>query len=325
MSDSAISPPTGPTVDVRLLYGPLLIGVFFNMILFGVLITQQLTYLATSRRDPPWLRIMVWSIFLVETANTAFDISVIYQPLILQYGGVPNNLPTLFITQPLCVIIVGFPIQLFFIWRIRSLTQRTILPSIILMFSLVALGGGIWTTAMVPVTGTFNRIPMLYRSAQVWLIASAVTDLSIAFMLALALRSKKTGLVVTDSVVDNIVRMTVQTGMLTALFSILDVVCFMTLQGETVNFVWNIPLSKLYAICLMSTLNARERLNHAMAMDKQLAERNFTNVVLTGPLFREEDFKEETQSSSSTETPGETIDGLSYGGSIGMTKIVEPV
>ncbi|KAJ7195367.1 hypothetical protein GGX14DRAFT_575683 [Mycena pura] len=277
---------TGPTVDVRLSYGPLLLGIFFNMILYGVLIGQQLTYFKLPRRDPLWMRILVWGVFFVETANTAFDIYMIYQPLILEYGAIPDLLPTLFVTQPLCVLVVGFPIQLFFIWRIRTLTQSSLLPGIILLFACVALACGIWTTVLIPMVAKFENIPKLYRSAQIWLITSAVTDLCIAASLAVALKSKKTGFAITDSVVDKIIRMTVQTGLVTALFSILDVVFFLTLRGKTLNFIWNIMLSKLYANCLLSTLNAREHLKLNMN-----PTRGSFNLAVSGPSFTGADSK----------------------------------
>ncbi|KAF7301894.1 hypothetical protein MIND_00755400 [Mycena indigotica] len=264
MSD-ALPPPTGPTFDVRLIYGPLLVGIFFNLILYGVTVTQQLNYLQSSRRDAGWLRAFVWTIFIILTANTGFDMWIMYEPLILHYGAMPGKLPTAFVTQPLSVVLVGFPVQVFFIWRIWTLGQVKIIPLIISLFALVSLAGGIWTTVMVPIVAEFRNIPQLYRSAEVWLIASAVTDLAIAVSLAAVLRSKKTGIGATDGIVDKIIRMTVQTGLITALCSVLDVICFLTLQGETVNFIWNIPLPKLYAICLLSTLNARETFRSAFS------------------------------------------------------------
>ncbi|KAJ6537581.1 hypothetical protein DFH09DRAFT_1283544 [Mycena vulgaris] len=232
-----MSAPPDPTFDVHLLYGPLLVGVLFNMILYGVLVAQQLTYLQTSHKNPRWISILVWGVFFVETANTALDIGMIYEPLILHYGALPINLPTVFITQPICVMLVGFPIQLFFIWRIWNLTGQNVIPFVIFVFSLVALGGGLWTTVRIPSFAEFRRIPLLHTSATVWLIGSAGTDLCIAFSLAIALKRMKTGFAATDTVVDKIIRMTVQTGMLTvlkhlfnsALFSILDVVSFLTI------------------------------------------------------------------------------------------------
>ncbi|KAJ7346167.1 hypothetical protein DFH08DRAFT_870663 [Mycena albidolilacea] len=331
---SAPPPPSafGPTVDVRLSYGPLLIGVFFNMILFGVLAAQQLTYFQTARKDPLWMRILVWGVFIVETANTGFDMYIIYQPLILTYGGIPNDLPTLFVTQPMCVMLVAFPIQLFFLWRIRTLTQNTLLPGVILLFALVAFGGGVWTTAMVPIVAKFRNIPQLYRSAEVWLIASGVTDICIAVSLAVALRSKKTGFAPTDSVVDKIIRMTVQTGMLTALFSILDVVCFLTLRGETVNFIWNIPLSKLYSNCLMSTLNARTHFNRRMDVGVSGSSGGRqANVMLSGtgvsmPAFASDrDAKAQETTTFGQEDTVHVSEGQLQFGGIRMTKIVERV
>ncbi|KAJ7068528.1 hypothetical protein C8F01DRAFT_1247030 [Mycena amicta] len=292
MSAAPVPPSTVPTVDVRLIYGPLLIGVYFNMILYGVTISQQLAYFKSPRHDSLWIGFLVWATFIVLTANTAFDMWIMYQPLILQYGGLPDNLPTAFVTQPLSVILVGFPVQLFFIWRIWSLAQIKSLPIIVSLFALVSLAGGIWTTSMVPIVAKFRNIPHLYRSAEVWLIASAVTDLSIAVSLAVILRGKKTGFGPTDGIVDKIIKMTVQTGLITALCSVLDVVCFLTLQGETVNFIWNIPLPKLYSICLMSTLNARESLRSAFTTaggaiaSSDLRQPQTQNVLLTNmPQF----------------------------------------
>ncbi|KAJ7106227.1 hypothetical protein C8R44DRAFT_805907 [Mycena epipterygia] len=287
-SMSVPPPSTGPTVDVRLSYGPLLVGVFFNLILFGVLIAQQLTYVQTSRKDPLWIRILVWYVFFVETANSAFDMALVYEPLVLQYGEVPNKLPTVFITQPLCVLLVGFPIQLFFLWRIRILTQNNVIPAAIFLFSLVGLAGGVWTTVMVPIAGKFSRIPLLYRSAEVWFISSSLADVCIAVRLAFALRKKKTGIRATDCAIDTIIRMTVQTGMLTALFGLLDVTCFLILPGETVNFIWAIPLSKLYSNCLMSTLNAR---THLRTMGGQIGQLSLSRTAQQSLAFAGPNYK----------------------------------
>ncbi|KAJ7246820.1 hypothetical protein B0H12DRAFT_1125914 [Mycena haematopus] len=326
---TAPPPPFGPTVDVRLSYGPLLIGVFFNMILYGVLITQHLAYSQSARKDPLWMSALVWGVFIIETANTVFDMHIMFQPLILNYGGIPHDLPTLFVTQPLCVLIVAFPIQLFFMWRINVLTGNTIIPAVILVFSLVSLAGGIWTTVMVRVVVTFENIPQLYRSAEVWLISAAVTDLCIAVALAIALRSKKTGFAPTDTVVDKIIRMTVQTGVLTSLFSILDVVCFLTFKGDTINFIWNIPLSKLYANCLLSTLNARRSLNRRIDGPSIASSGRHANVVLTNnnaaAFGGDSKMQDVGEAYAQDETMAEEESHHHQFGGIRMTKIVERV
>ncbi|KAJ7770749.1 hypothetical protein B0H16DRAFT_1306820 [Mycena metata] len=329
MSGSPALLSTGPTVDVRLSYGPLLIGVLFNMILFGVLVTQ------------------IWAIFLVEVANSAVRPALSFPPSLTPatkchpgqfanhvFNACANSLSfVVFInsypkSEPLCVVVVGFPIQCFFIWRIRSLTHQNLIPAVILLFSLVSLGGGVWTTVMVLITGKFSRIPMLYRSAQVWLISisAACTDIAIALSLWLALRSKKTGFVLTDHVVDTIIRMTVQTEILTYAVcqsaysssflsqsavqhpgcrllpdfvgmsfvstrflvkqcTYIILLHFLHSSFQLRNFLWNIPLSELYSNCLMSTLNARQRLNHSINEQMVGGTTGRADVVLTGPMF----------------------------------------
>ncbi|KAJ6537293.1 hypothetical protein DFH09DRAFT_1178408 [Mycena vulgaris] len=273
------------TVDVTLSFGPMLVGIFFNMILFGVLLSQQLTYFQSGQKDPLLIRILAWYIFFVEIANTALDISIIYEPLILHYGAMPNLLPTVFIAQPLSVILVDWPIQIFFIWRIRTLTQNNWIPAGIFLVSLVAFGGGLWTTILIPVTRTYARIPpVLDLSSEVWFIATAATDLSIAVVMSLCLRRMKTGFAGTDTVIDKIIRATVQTGMLTAFFALLEIFCFLTFKRTTLNFIWDFPLSKLYSNCLISSLNARRSWNQNMKHNLPSSGLS-QNISLSVPVF----------------------------------------
>ncbi|KAJ7153645.1 hypothetical protein C8R46DRAFT_1227952 [Mycena filopes] len=222
MSSPAETPPFGSIIDVKLLYGPLLIGVFFNMILFGLLLGQMMTYFQSPRRDALWIQILVYYVLVVECSNTALDISYMYQPLVLEYGAIPDKLPTVFITQPLCVILIAFPIQLFFIWRIRALTGNKVLPIVFAVLAAVSCGGGLWTMERVVGAHRWANVPRSYNAAVLWLVSSMVTDLCIAVVLAWAL-------------------------------------------GKTINFMWNIPISKLYSNCMMSTLNARAGFKDTLA------------------------------------------------------------
>ncbi|KAJ7891771.1 hypothetical protein B0H13DRAFT_2665768 [Mycena leptocephala] len=264
MSAPPALPPFGTIIDVKLIYGPLLLGVFFNMILFGILVAQMLTYFQSARRDPAFMRIFIYGVFFVEVANTAFDIAIMFQLLVLEYAAIPDKLPTVFMTVPICVILVAFPCQLFFIWRIHTFTKSKILCGFIIALALTTLGVGMWAVYHLIRAGRWSNIPSAHRAAEVWLFFSAATDLVIAFCLALALKGKKTGMAVTDTIVDRIIRMTIQTGVLTALFNVLDVVFFLTIKNATFNFMVNLPLSKLYSNCLMSALNARVQYNRTL-------------------------------------------------------------
>ncbi|KAF8881770.1 hypothetical protein BD779DRAFT_995857 [Infundibulicybe gibba] len=245
--------------NVELSFGPMLMGVFINMILYGVLIVQAYTYYQTYKHDAAWIRYLVLYLFIVESLNSAFDIVMMYQPLILQWGRdeAVKFFPTMFATEPAVIVAISTPIQIFFAWRIRALTKSNWVAFIICFFSVVSFAGGVWTTVMIAIIRLFSRKPELHWPALVWFLASCVSDVLITASLVISLSKRKTGFVATDDAISKIIRMTVQTGMLTAFFAIGDVVFFMTLPHTALNFIWDLSLSKLYTNCLMSTLNAR--------------------------------------------------------------------
>ncbi|KAJ6562261.1 hypothetical protein B0H19DRAFT_1143989 [Mycena capillaripes] len=247
--------------DVRLSYGPMLIGVFFNMILYGVFVGQALTYYQLYHKDGAWMRYFVLYLFVLETLNTGFDMAMMYQPLILDYGQKLDYFPKVFPTEPLIVVLVSTPIQIFFAWRIYTITKMISVPAVIAVFAIAALAGGLWTTAKVTIIKEFQYKPLLHPSALLWFLASCVADILITISLTLTLSHRKTGFVATDSVIDKIIRTTIQTGLVTSVFSVLDVICFMVFPHYAVNFVWDLALSKLYSNALLSTLNARAHLD----------------------------------------------------------------
>jgi len=126
--------------------------------------------------------------------------------------------------------------------------------------SLIVVAGGFVTGVKVAILKLFIKKPELHWPALLWLLTSCVADLLITVTLVRSLSQRKTGFVVTDTVVDKIIRLTVQTGMITAVSAIGDVVSFLALPHTAINFLWDITLAKLYANCLMSTLNARATL-----------------------------------------------------------------
>ncbi|KAF7300948.1 hypothetical protein MIND_00657800 [Mycena indigotica] len=308
--------------NVTLSYGPMLIGVFVNMILYGVLLTQILTYYTVYKADALWMRVFVGFLFFVETANTALDMYMMYQPLILEYGQKPVFFPDAFMTEPLIIVLVSMPIQLFFAWRIYQLTKSVWVPILIVLLGLASFAGGVWTTVMIRVLRKFAKKPLLHAPALLWFLTSCVADVLITISLVLTLSKKKTGFSATDSVVDKIIRATIQTGLITAVFSIMDVICFMVFPHYAINFVWDLALSKLYTNCLLSTLNARHKLNSASHASTYQHQRNFVmSPIRSGSNGKQESFIDTA--------PGPTLTfeqrprDLEYG--VHMTKVVERV
>ncbi|KAJ3875992.1 hypothetical protein F5051DRAFT_47430 [Lentinula edodes] len=329
---------------VQLQYGPMLIGVFLNMILYGVLLNQMLFYFRTYPLDTIWVRLFVAYLFILETANTAIDMAMMYQPLIAEYGTqkAVMNFPTLFLLEPILIVLISTPIQIYFAWRIRKITQTYWIPGVVVMLALASSAGGFITGVKIAKLKLFADKPELHWSALLWFLTACVADLLITGTLVWNLAQRKTGFAITDSVVDKIIRMTVQTGMITSICAIGDVAFFMALPHTGLNFLWDLTLAKLYTNCLMSTLNARAGLlrpsqNSSSGVQRNALDRSthrgsrfrpmdrfaeHPRTIMTSPHVYELD---NTRTFDSTRSGGKTPFSLQQDVELGITvtKVIE--
>ncbi|KAJ7034043.1 hypothetical protein C8F04DRAFT_1395710 [Mycena alexandri] len=246
---------------VELLFGPMLIGVLLSTAVYGVMAVQMLLYYQTYKTDARWIRYFLLYLFLVETVNLAVEIGVIYEPLIVRYGT-QNAL----ITSPLflpgvaiSLVAVSTPIQLFTAWRISVITESIVIPLLISVLAVVSFAGAVLVTIFVSIRNEFEKFQSFSWAVIIWLISSAIVDVLIAAKLTHSLTIRRTGFSAMDGQINRLIRLTVQTGAITAIVALVDVILFLAFPHTTLQFIVDFPLSKLYAICLLSTLNARSR------------------------------------------------------------------
>ncbi|KZT23453.1 hypothetical protein NEOLEDRAFT_1180103 [Neolentinus lepideus HHB14362 ss-1] len=239
-------------------HGPALIGLFFNILLYGIMITQTFLYYNTFKKDRLWMKIFVMVLFIADTLNSVFDCVWIYQSLIVNFGNAPYLAAAdwIFGTDPAMTGIISTMVQLFFAWRVRVLTARLPLALVIAFMSIVAGLSGLGTSIAVGIIPQFVHFQKFQVIVIMWLLTTCICDIAITAALTWHLRRHKTGFPATDDVVNKIIRLTVQTGMITAIVAVIDLGMFLgTSTGLHLSF--NFPLSKLYTNSLMSTLNSR--------------------------------------------------------------------
>ncbi|KAJ6561257.1 hypothetical protein B0H10DRAFT_1154899 [Mycena sp. CBHHK59/15] len=165
------------------------------------------------------------------------------------------------LTAPLdaiSIVMVSTPVQLFTAWRISVITGSIVPTLLISVLSIASFGGGLLVTVFVSIRTEFAQFQSFRGAVVLWLVCSAVCDVFITGMLTYSLYTRKTGLAV-DGQINRIIRLTVQTGAITALAALADVLLFLAFPDTTLQFIPDFPLSKLYTIALVSTLNARVR------------------------------------------------------------------
>ncbi|KAJ3531231.1 hypothetical protein NM688_g7603 [Phlebia brevispora] len=222
-------------------HGPGLIGIFLNIFL-----------------DKPWMKLMVGMLLIADTVNCVFDMWWIYDILINHFMD-PMALTTgnwVFATDPAMVGIIASMSQLFFAWRVKVLTNNVWVVALIIFSAFGSGLGGIGTAIAIHFVPEFVDFQKFKVVVIIWLISAAVCDSAIAASLTWHLRKHKTGFQGTDDVLNKIIRLTVQNGLVTALCAIIDLIAFLA-TPTGLHLAFNFPLAKLYTNSLMSSLNSR--------------------------------------------------------------------
>ncbi|KAJ3906115.1 hypothetical protein F5879DRAFT_678488 [Lentinula edodes] len=229
---------------VRSLFGPIFIGTFLNGILYGVLAVQTYFYYQNS-------------------SSSILDFAVIWEPLMEKYGSptIFQTTPTTFSADPLVTAAISTTVQLFQGWRIRRLTKSNFVFGSIALTAFVSLAAGLTTTILIALHTAWSQLQMFESGFLVWLIASAMCDVVIAVSLTWFVLRNKTPFTSTNSILNRIMLLTLQTGTITAVAAIADVFTFTISEDKTLEFVWAYSLSKLYSNSLLSMLNARVEWN----------------------------------------------------------------
>ncbi|KAJ7463906.1 hypothetical protein B0H11DRAFT_2052683 [Mycena galericulata] len=245
---------------VDLLFGPMLIGVLLNVALYGVMATQMLTYYQRYANDLAWIRYFMLYQFIIESTVVIVQVGIIFQPLIIDYGALsafvfaPKMLPG----DSFLIAIVSAPIQIFAAWRIKVITESYIIPAFVSLLALASGSSGIALFVTILQTPKFSEFENFKTVATVSLVCSAACDILIAGGMTHALLTRKTGFSVIDGHINRIVRLTIETGSLTAIFALVNVMLFLVFPLTSLNFIVAFPRPNLYTCFVLAMLNSRE-------------------------------------------------------------------
>ncbi|KAF9021389.1 hypothetical protein BDZ89DRAFT_1115966 [Hymenopellis radicata] len=240
-------------------HGPMFIGLMFNFILLGIIMTQLYIYLKTyKRRDKLWMKVFVFVLLIANLANSVFIGVDLYLALINHFDDVKylQNATWLFATDPALTGLISGGVQLFFAWRVKVLTSNWYLTTVVVATSMAGTVAGIAVAVEIRTTPAFVQFQQFQSVVIVWLVSSCVADLCITGILVWYLRRHKTGFQGSDELVDRIIRLTIQTGLVTSICAIIDLIMFL-LNPAGLHLIFNFPLCKLYTTTLMSSLNSR--------------------------------------------------------------------
>ncbi|KAJ7118907.1 hypothetical protein C8R44DRAFT_854007 [Mycena epipterygia] len=275
------------TYEIGQLTIPLFIGTVLNWALLGALVVQVYIYFLAFPNDRPFVKILIASIFVAELLQTLGDSRDILRAFGAGWGNpeVLDEVGWAWFSVPVLGSIIACAGQMFFAWRIYIIANNSAcIPAVIATVTVVQLGAGIWSGVNISRAGKFSLLefdrlstpvvrvrlrtsPADANSAyfQVWLAGTALADLIIVSATLFYLIKARQPMFRTSTyaVLSRIIQVTVETGLLCAVFAIVDLYLYVTFKGNNYHLAVCIWLSKVYSNSIILILNSRAHIGHA--------------------------------------------------------------
>ncbi|KAF9526426.1 hypothetical protein CPB83DRAFT_837351 [Crepidotus variabilis] len=251
--------------------GVLLLGLFFNTFLYGLVLYQFIVYKNTTLfqdltfpefNDPLWIKALVGTLFFVDTLHSAVAVYSGWETCVTNYAN-PASLAIVSWTIPFTAVatsVAAILSQGFLAHRVHKLTQDMRLVAVIVSFSVVAFVFGVYSGIRSGILHEVKNFAPLKPFVISWLGFQTAADLSITLVLTYMLARSKTGFRKTDSIINRMIRGAVQTGLFASIFALGDLFSFVLHQDTLLYAMFAYPIGRIYTNTLLDTLNSRKKL-----------------------------------------------------------------
>ncbi|KAJ7656107.1 hypothetical protein DFH06DRAFT_1200129 [Mycena polygramma] len=251
--------PPGQLVRIT---GPLLVGYLLHWGLFAALSIQIYLYYEAFPNDRKSTKLLVYGVFLIEAAQTGIVTNAAFDTFAYGFGNVAalTDMHLSWLTIPILSAIVASVGQTFYAYRVWILSKRIVIPIGIVIVSVLSTVCGIVTGALTSRGATIDVITenkSISTMLGIWLAASAANDIIIASCMTYYLLKSSTGIRQTNVLISKLVRLTIETGSITALFAIISLILWFGFPGQAYYTCPTSLMAKLYSNTMMVVLNAR--------------------------------------------------------------------
>ncbi|KAH9068067.1 hypothetical protein EDB83DRAFT_678257 [Lactarius deliciosus] len=238
-----------------------ILGALWNWTLYGVLVVQTYVYSYNFSGDRILLKLLVYSVFLVETVQTALTGADLYYWFGSGFGHLDHLTVHLSgFDVPIIGSVVSLTIQVFFVYRIWVLSGRSswFLCLLICLFSIVAAVAAFYGGVYAYSHNKFLNLRLTKTLALTWLSGNAMADILIAGSLLFHLgRRRREGGQFSDHALSKVVRLTIETNVLTTTVGIVSLLMIAIYPDKRWFTCPTAILGKLYSNTFLVSLNNR--------------------------------------------------------------------
>ncbi|KAF9460670.1 hypothetical protein BDZ94DRAFT_1169258, partial [Collybia nuda] len=267
-----------------------LVGYLLSWGLYGALSVQVYIYYLAFPKDRLAHKLLVYGVFLVETLQAVLVAHDVFASFVDGFDNfqVLTDMHFAWFTMPVLSGIVALCVQLFYAFRIVTLSKSKVLALLQMAGALISGVEGVRAGNLLKLTSKLDHIGhAVSRRFFVRIITKAlgsgVCDIVIAVCMAFYLSRMDSGSVKsTHAAVSKIIRLVVGTGALTGMVAIIDISLYYS--GSPKHKAWFLTpaviLGRLYSNSMMVIFNSRVEIVGGRGQTATLSDVALSNSTL---------------------------------------------
>ncbi|KAF9524232.1 hypothetical protein CPB83DRAFT_861662 [Crepidotus variabilis] len=269
-------------------YGLVLIGTIVSAVLHGACIIQAFSYFRQYKNDRWVIKGMVVTTVAVDGIHLILVTTGLYHYLIRSFHT-PERLEYLTWTElieALCVGINAAIVQTYYTYRIYKLSNKNyVLCGFVLLMILGEVASGLAWVIMTMRMQTWQEL-LGIKPITISIDALACfIDVVISTSLISILQRSKTGFKRSDTMINKLIILVINTGSLTAVVAISSLISVIIAPEKMIYAAIYFSLGRLYTNSLLTTLNSRSKITELVdATELQVSSLTFGsgNPLATG-------------------------------------------
>ncbi|KAH7917457.1 hypothetical protein BV22DRAFT_1135390 [Leucogyrophana mollusca] len=251
-----------PKIDLIPTIGMDFIGLLFAAVFHGITTLQAIFYYRTYTKDRVTLKILVAVLWILDTLSVALIANGVYTYLVLDFAD-PLAVEALvwsINSEPAVTALIALIVQLFLVYRIRTLNQAwTPFCVILALISLLPFSLGIVAVYTIDAgSQSLAAVGELHWLAIAADVSSSVIDLTIAASICWLLYKGRNGFSQTERIINSLTLYVITSGLTTASLTTGTMISYLVAPTTLVFQMINMSVSKAYVNTFLATLNSRQ-------------------------------------------------------------------
>ncbi|KAJ7726374.1 hypothetical protein B0H16DRAFT_1735689 [Mycena metata] len=243
--------------NIRTTFGALLLGALFASILSGISNLQTVNYYRSYKRDPSYIKALVFGVWLLDNVHTVFLWSGVWYYFVDSYGNPDkiDHIPWCIALIVILTALITVFVHCFLAHRIFLLSKKNLFMTIpVLVLTVFRLACASVTTSKMLNYQSFELLKLRARWIfTLGLAVSSAVDVLIAGLLVYLFRSNRTEIGRFNDILDKLLLYGLESGSLTCIGTVISLLCWVIIPQNLIFLGLYFVIGKLYANSLFLT------------------------------------------------------------------------